>query len=506
MREISRLITQLEKDGLRFSLVDDKVSFRGPGALLPAATKEELRARREDVVDFLRARNAAAKLNAPQLKPSEPTASYSQEIWWDRWKDGDDILPAPNIPVSTLFESASKEDVCAALHALLRDTRVLRSHFASRDRKLVAGLNPLDALPVEVVDLSSHPIDDALEIIRARLPAFFSGLIPLGGQWLLKAKLFTIREKMTWLALSVNHLIFDGASQAIILQKLHHMVKNGGAPESDKNGPDFFDYTAFETDVLDDEDGASLIRYWKARADSIPLLHTQTEGRALVWEPGIRCTRSLFFPPSVIKNIQRRARELKTTPFVMHLSVFAMALSVWSGSNHFMLRALGNKRTTSELENIVGLMYCIDTFEIALPSEDNIGLIVERIHAEYRQSLRMRLPTAHFAPPSVARWPMTDAALQNTAPATINFIPRVSSEAAPPATLTAADFWPPEQGDAQRTSWSRPISPIYCHLLEHDSSLEAVFEFNEAVVPYDDQQQFIAAFTEAFEKFGLAPA
>ena len=71
---IGMLIAALESRGIILSLADDEIRYRSPKDALTEADKAQLRARRAEILDHLRTRNAAKALRgvAPLAGPLTP--------------------------------------------------------------------------------------------------------------------------------------------------------------------------------------------------------------------------------------------------------------------------------------------------------------------------------------------------------------------------------------------------------------------------------------------------
>lgn len=76
------LIADLEDRGIILSLVDGEIRYRSPKNALTDADREGLRSRREDIIHWLSARDAARALKGLKGTQGPLTVSVGQEMWW----------------------------------------------------------------------------------------------------------------------------------------------------------------------------------------------------------------------------------------------------------------------------------------------------------------------------------------------------------------------------------------------------------------------------------------
>ena len=78
---IARLIAELESRSIMLSLDGDQIRYRSPKQALTDSDRDALRARRGEIVDYLKARNAARGLRAASPTAGPLTPSVAQEMW-----------------------------------------------------------------------------------------------------------------------------------------------------------------------------------------------------------------------------------------------------------------------------------------------------------------------------------------------------------------------------------------------------------------------------------------
>src|SRR5262249_5613256 len=152
------------------------------------------------------------------------------------------------------------------------------------------------------------------------------------------------------------------------------------------------------------------------------------------------------------------------TPFHIFLTVFSIAIARWSGMDRFPLRVLGDKRTSLELGNMVGLMFCADAVEVRAAPNQDFETVMRGIMGAYDAALALRLPSLHFWAPHCVRPGMDPAGYPNEIAVVFNYYPIgtardwAARKAGPVA--AAALRWPPEIATLPAQDWPRRSSPL----------------------------------------------
>ena len=121
------VIANLQSRGIVLSLENGQIRYRAPRDSLTDADKELLRGRRDQIVDFLSAREAGRGLRAITGRPGPLTASVAQEMWW-RFGGGPNEGKPVTLNIWTVgqFRGVGVSEVIKAIKALLPASRYLQ--------------------------------------------------------------------------------------------------------------------------------------------------------------------------------------------------------------------------------------------------------------------------------------------------------------------------------------------------------------------------------------------
>jgi hypothetical protein len=268
----------------------------------------------------------------------------------------------------------------------------------------------------------------------------------------------------------------------------------GGAP-APRHAIPYNDFSLAERDYLASPPGVTLMDYWRRWYEGSPLLHSPIAKTPLLWGPGVRIVNNFVVPKRVLQAVRALAAQYRVTPFIIHLTIFCLALARWSRSEDFTVRILGDKRTSLELSNTVGLMFCADPIDVHAPEGADFETVMRGIMKEYDASLALRLPTLHYYPPQACRPGIEPTDHRVRIPAVFNYYSagteREKAEGDLAPDTTAAMPWPPALQRMPPALWTRPSAPVFLHLMDYGPRADASLHFFEGVVRPAEQEAFI---------------
>jgi hypothetical protein len=245
-----------------------------------------------------------------------------------------------------------------ALTAVVARHEILRTTYELRDGRPVQVVGPAGPVAVEVLDRDGtagsreRAVEDAAR--RAREPFDLSHRPPLrcaawrgipGGDLVL---------------LVVHHIAIDGWSLGTFfadLARAYEAAVAGARPDLPELPFQYTDYAAWDREAFAAPAGRRQLSERVAE-----LLEVPRDLALAGWRPapaipqGARRgdERRFRLPERAWSGIQRLARRLRVTPFVVLLAAFQVALQRWSGRDEFLVGAIAANRPLSQLEDLVG--------------------------------------------------------------------------------------------------------------------------------------------------------
>jgi hypothetical protein len=497
---IARAIAELESRGILLSLADGEIRYRSPKGALTDSDKDALRARRSKIIAYLAARNAARGLRGAGSLSGPLTPSVAQEMWRDFAGGAEEGKPvALNIGMVGKFRHDAAL-VTAAVQQVIARYEALRVRFEAHEDTLQAFVNPAEAFLVAQEDLRSLSAQDAGAAATKEAQAFCSQVNLIEGTWLTRAKVFALPDRESLVALSSAHMIADAGTRNIILDEIHDILDHG-APRAASSAA-YNDYSLAEREFLAGPQGAQLIEYWRGWYHDQPVMKAPSDGTPLMWGNGVRIVKNFMIPRRVLDKVRALAEQWKVTPFLIYLTIFSITMARWSGMERFPLRVLGDKRTSLDLANMVGLMFCADAVEIRVLAQCDFETVMRGILAEYDAALALRIPSLHFWAPHCVRPGIEAPDYPNKIPAVFNYYSmgtareRAEKKAGPDT--TAALPWPPEIVTLPAQTWPRRSSPLFLHVIDMEHETGVSLHFYQGAVSPPDQESFTALLFQVF--------
>ncbi|HET7085690.1 MAG TPA: condensation domain-containing protein [Rhizomicrobium sp.] len=497
---IGKLISALEGRGIVLSLAEGEIRYRSPKNALTADDKEILRGRRGEIMDYLETRAAARGLRLAGGISGPLTPSVAQEMWRAFAGGAEEGKPvALNIGMAGKF-SYHPQWVTAAIRQVIARHEALRARFEIRDGVLQAFANDPESFEIEQEDLRSLSADAAAQAAAKEAHAFCAQLNRIEGRWLTRAKVLALPDGESMAVLSSAHMIADAGTRNIILEEIHDLLDHG-APRAAPS-PAYNDYSLAEREFLAGPKGAPLIDHWRRWYHEQPVMKAPGDGAPLLWGNGIRIVKNFTIPCRILNKVRALAERWKVTPFLIYLTIFTITMARWSGMERFPIRVLGDKRTSLELSNVVGLMFCADAVEVAVPASADFESVMRGIWAEYDSALALRIPALHFWAPHFVRPGIEEPGYPNKIPAVFNYYTmgtareRAEKNAGPDT--TAALPWPPEVVTLPPQTWPRRSSPLFLHVMDMGHEAGASLHFFQGAVSPQDQERFTQLLFQIF--------
>jgi hypothetical protein len=502
---VAKLIAELESRSILLSLDGDQIRYRSPKQALTDFDRDVLRARRGEIMGYLKARGAARALRAASPARGPLMPSVAQEMWRAFAGGAEEGKPvALNIGMVGSF-NAAPEAVTAAIRQVIARYEALRTRFEQRDGGLLAFLNPAEAFEIEQEDLRGLGPDAGRAAAGKGAQDFCARLNLIEGTWLTRAKVFALPDGESLAAISSAHMIADAGTRNILLEEIHEILETG-APRAPS--PVLYnEYSLAERDVLGGGQGEQLIDHWRRWYHDQPTMLAPSDRKPLTWGNGVRVVKNFTIPPRVADRVRSLAGTLKVTSFLVYLTIFSIAMARWAKMERFPVRVLGDKRVSLELTNTVGLMFCADTVEINVPAEADFETIMRGILAEYDATLSLRIPSLHFWAPHCVRPGIEAPDFPNKIPAVFNYYSlgtareKAERRSAPEAGASLA--WPPEITSLSQT-WPRRSSPLFLHVMDSGHEVQVSLHFFQGAVSPSDQDSFTAMLFQVFA--GVVPA
>ncbi|QRK14210.1 LLM class flavin-dependent oxidoreductase [Archangium violaceum] len=360
------LLSELRSLDVRLWVEGELLRYSAPKGALSPALLSEVRARKEEILAFLRQAAMATRSGPPPIQPaprtgeSLPLSFAQQRLWFLTQLQSDASANASyNMPGALRLEGPL--DVAAlerSLSEILRRHETLRTTFPVVSGTAVQAIAPAQPIRVPLVDLTAHP--EAERETEVRRLAAEEALRPfeLTVDALLRCTLLRLAPQSHVLLITLHHITADAWSIAILFKELVTLYEafSAGRPSPLPELPiQYADFAWWQRRHLEGEALARHVEYWKQQlAGAPPLLELPSDHP----RPPAQTFRGGSVPFQLDAGLSRKLKQLGeqagATPFMTLLAAWSVLLSRYSGQEDIVVGSPIANRTRKELEPLIG--------------------------------------------------------------------------------------------------------------------------------------------------------
>ncbi|MFC3978638.1 amino acid adenylation domain-containing protein [Streptosporangium jomthongense] len=232
----------------------------------------------------------------------------------------------------------------AAFAAVVRRHETLRTRFDEIDGRPAAVVLPAGTVTIDRFEAGSE--EEARRIVaeRANAPFDLSAAPPV------RASLVRLGARDHVLAVTLHHIIADGASVVVLRDELaHHYAGRDPLP------PLALQYGEHVREQRARQDEADVTE-WAARLSGVPALDLPTDRKRPPQRSGDGAELVFGLPPELVARVSEFARARRATPFMVLLTAYQVLLSRHSGQTDFCVGTPVAGRDSTELEPMIGFL------------------------------------------------------------------------------------------------------------------------------------------------------
>ncbi|MFT3764375.1 MAG: amino acid adenylation domain-containing protein [Minicystis sp.] len=357
------LIRHLSSLGVRLWVEGDALKFSAPKGVLSDALKEQLRARKDAIRDFLKRAARRDEPDAPAAIPRAPRdpappVSFGQERLWflEQLEPGGTAYVLPS--AIRLEGPLDLDALQRALSEIARRHEVLRTTLAAVEERTVQVIHAPGPVALPIEDLSEIPAEDRDRALRDRLVAEARRPFQLDRGPLLRARLYRLGAEDHVFAANVHHAIFDGWSQGIFARELGALydafAKGQPSPLAELS-IQYADFAAWQRRFLSGETLLRQLGWWKKQLAGAPGSIELPVDRPRPPVQSYRgAQRSFAVSPAVSEALRDLAQREGVTPFMLLLAGFSALLHRFTGQDDIVVGSPIAGRNRPETEELIG--------------------------------------------------------------------------------------------------------------------------------------------------------
>ena len=355
-------LSQLRKSGLELQVAEDRLQITAPEGVLTPDLKQELVARKQEIIEFLKA--ARRQGHETSRIPSYPRdrhilLSYAQERLWflDRLNPGN---YAYNIPGAVRMRGAVHRGYMElALNEILARHESLRTNFEMVGEEPVQVISRVKSLPLTFIDLSHLSDEEQLTEARRLVEEESRRPFDLSRDLLVRAALIKLGENDHVFVVTFHHIISDGWSRGVFTREFAAIYEAFllGRPNPLPPLPiQYADFAQWQREWLRGERLESQLTYWKQQlSGDIPQLEALLD-KPRPATPSLHSGHASFtLPTELCQALRRISQQEDATLFMVMLAAFKLLLHRHTGVEDIAIGSPIAGRNRAELENLIGV-------------------------------------------------------------------------------------------------------------------------------------------------------
>lgn len=198
------------------------------------------------------------------------------------------------------------------------------------------------------IDLSKNEKAELDKIFKNFVKPFDLEKAPL-----IRAELVKFADEKNVLLVDMHHIICDGTSVSILIDELLKIYNNESLPELKIT---YKDYSVFENNKIENGELKEAEKYWVNKFnDEVPVLNMPTnfQRSAIKTFDGAKIYRSI--DENERARIEKAAKKLGVTPYMIMLSCYYILLSKYSSQNDIVVGTPVIGRDNIETKNMIGV-------------------------------------------------------------------------------------------------------------------------------------------------------
>lgn len=360
-------VSRLRSLGVELHAHAGRLHVSAPQGVLTAELQEELRTRKDEILELLEAEHTepALKTRGPTLRPHGSTGrvhpcSYEQEsLWYLSQLDADPAV----YHTPAAWRLRGELDVRAlekALNEIRQRHAVLRTTFQAREGELAQVIRSFAPAPLPFKPMDGETDRDPEERLRSLLEHEIRRPFNLEEGPLIRWLLVRLNAYHHVLLQTAHHLVFDGESYQTLgreLATLYTAFKSGQPSPLPPPSLQYYDYARWQREWLRGDALERLQNWWRQRlGGDVPAAQLPTDHS----RPAVQRLRGAVvrerLPSAVVDSVRRFAARTGTTPYMVYLAAFHALLHRYSGQSDLLVGTAVLGRGRQELEQMVGLL------------------------------------------------------------------------------------------------------------------------------------------------------
>ncbi|MEO0539232.1 MAG: amino acid adenylation domain-containing protein [Cyanobacteria bacterium P01_A01_bin.105] len=357
---IKDFLAGLARQEIKLWLEEERLRCSGPDELLTAELSAQLKARKPEIIDFLKQVQPTA--TAPEIIAAErgsqaPLSFAQQRLWFLSQMQPD--LAVYNLSMAIQVEGFL--DVVAFTQSL---NEIVRRHEVLRTRFILDAGQPVQVIdeptPISIQQIDLQGAADPEEQVKQAAIAAAQTPFDLSKDQLFRVSLLRLSETQAVVLFTLHHIIADAWSLDILVQELGTLYRAAlmGQQATLPALPiQYADFALWQRDWLQGEQLEQQIGFWREQLDvNASVLQLPTDFPRARVQTYSGAVEQFSLSKTLSQRITALAQGQSATVFMTLLAAFKVLLYRYTGQTDVVVGTPIANRHRAEVEGMMGLL------------------------------------------------------------------------------------------------------------------------------------------------------
>lgn len=379
-------LSKLRNLGVELHADGEQLRLSAPQGVLTPSLQEELKARKNEILAFLKQLNVGdpAESNIPHYsRQGYLPLSFSQERLWilDQLEP---CSPAYNLPAALRLRGPlNLTCVQRALDTILSRHEVLRTSFDMIDQRPTQIIAAAQSLPLTIIDLSAFSEEEQnaqakrLSEEEARRPFNLQKDLPI------RASLLKLNDEEHVFLLTMHHIASDAWSIAVFAREFASLYTAFLKGQADPLPPlpiQYADFSQWQREWLQGDRLETQLAYWKRQLQGeLPQLDMLLDRPRPAVQSHQSGRATFDLSASLTQALRHLSREEDATLFMTLLAAFKLLLHKHTGLEDIVIGSPIAGRTRTETEDMIGFFLNTLVLRTDLSGNPDFRELVQRV-------------------------------------------------------------------------------------------------------------------------------
>ncbi len=360
--KVGDFLAYLKGLDIKLWLEGEKLRFQAPKGVMTPEIKEEIAAKKPEILDFLRAAkiptNTVDLEIIPVSRDQDLPLSFAQQRLWFLHQLSPDSHSYNLLDALRLEGNLNLLALEQSLSELIRRHEILRTTFPMVEGQPIQRIAPPSPVSLPLEDLQGLSKNEQTEHLQEIAIAFSLKPFNLAKESLVQFKLIKLGSQEYVLLLKMHHIIYDGWSLSIFfdeLSQLYAAFVRGLPSPLPELSIQYADFAVWQRQWLTGEVLERQLNYWQKQLQDAPTILELPTDYPRPPIPSFRGDGQVFrLNQDLTQRLKRLSQESGATLFMTLLAAFFVLISRYSGQLDVLVGSPIANRNSSAIEKLMG--------------------------------------------------------------------------------------------------------------------------------------------------------